>query len=75
MIDTMQQEATVASRHGPVTIVTIDRAAVRNALDARSAARLRKAFAASDAVLEEHAVAVSRNLSGVDGCGSTEVRA
>lgn len=39
----------VVSREGPVTVVTIDRPAIRNAVDAGTAAQLRGAFAAFDA--------------------------
>ncbi len=45
----MDRETVVVSREGPVTVVTIDRPEVRNAVDAATADALRTAFAAFDA--------------------------
>jgi enoyl-CoA hydratase len=45
----MGRETVVVSREGPITVVTIDRPEVRNAVDAATAAALREAFAAFDA--------------------------
>ncbi len=45
----MAPETVVVSREGPVTVVTIDRPAVRNAVDAATAEALRAAFAEFDA--------------------------
>lgn len=44
----MPRKTVVVDRRGPVTVVTIDRPEVRNAVDAPTAAGLRKAFAAFD---------------------------
>lgn len=45
----MDRGTVVVSREGPVTVVTIDRPEVRNAVDATTAGALRDAFAAFDA--------------------------
>jgi enoyl-CoA hydratase len=45
----MAPETVVVSREGPVTVVTIDRPAVRNAVDSATAQALREAFAGFDA--------------------------
>lgn len=45
----MRRETVVVSRHGRVTVVTIDRPSVRNAVDSATAEGLRAAFAEFDA--------------------------
>ena len=45
----MDRGTVIVSREGPVTVVTVDRPKVRNAVDAATAASLRDAFAAFDA--------------------------
>lgn len=63
----------VVSRDGPVTVVTIDRPAVRNAVDAETASQLREAFAAFDAD-GDASVAV---LTGAGGtfCAGADLKA
>lgn len=73
MISAMERGGVGISRHGPVTVVTIDRPAVRNAVDAPTAAALREAFSDFDAD-DEASVAV---LTGAGGtfCAGADLKA
>ena len=73
MADRNAQETVKTSRDGPVLVVTIDRPAVRNAVDGPTAAALAQAFRAFDAD-DEAAVAI---LSGAGGtfCAGADLKA
>lgn len=66
-------DAVRVDRDGPVTVVTLDRPAVRNAVDAATADALREAFEAFDAE-PRAAVAV---LTGAGGgfCAGADLKA
>jgi enoyl-CoA hydratase len=66
-------ETVRVAREGPVTVVTIDRPEVRNAVDSATAARLREAFDAFDAD-EAASVAI---LTGAGGtfCAGADLKA
>lgn len=69
----MDGQGVTVARHGPVTVVTIDRPEIRNAVDARTASRLREAFEAFTADPEANVAVLSG--SGGHFCAGADLKA